>query len=71
MTDTQEQRLIDIEIKILHQEATIEDLNKVIVEQQEKIQNLETTLSGLVKRFRDLTAEGLEVGPHNEKPPHY
>jgi SlyX protein len=66
-----EQRFIDIETKLLHQEMLNEDLHKALLEQQEKIRSLETTLAALVKRFRDGATADRELGPHNEKPPHY
>jgi SlyX protein len=66
-----EKRFIDIETKILHQEIILEDLHKVVVDQQEKLQNLEATLAVLVKRLRNSSSGEHEIGPHNEKPPHY
>lgn len=66
-----EQRFIDIESKILQQEVDLEALHQAVYKQQELIDLLETKISGLLKRFRDATDEGTEMGPSNEKPPHY
>ncbi len=66
-----DKRFIDIETKILQQEVLLEELNQVIYRQQQQIDQLESLLSSLVKRIRDgnLTVE--EIGPADEKPPHY
>jgi SlyX protein len=64
-----EERLIDLEIKITHQEHQIEQLNKTVFEQQQKIDQLDALLKALGKRLQN-TGAG-EVGPANEKPPHY
>lgn len=66
-----EERFIEIETKITHQELLIEQLNKVIYEQQSKIDQLEAILTALVKRTREVIEPGLEIGPANDKPPHY
>jgi len=64
-----EQRLIEIETKLAHQEHLIDELNNVITKQQATIDQLETALKVLVKRSRE--PEAPPVGPANEKPPHY
>ncbi|UOF01892.1 SlyX family protein [Bdellovibrio reynosensis] len=66
-----EERLIDIETKILHQEHLIEELNQVVYSQQKTIDKLETLLTGLTKRLKEaLGGESDDIRP-NEKPPHY
>ncbi|HEY8270033.1 MAG TPA: SlyX family protein [Pseudobdellovibrionaceae bacterium] len=66
-----EERFIEIETKITHQEFLIEQLNKVIYEQQGKINQLETILTALVKRTQEIMNPEPEIGPANDKPPHY
>lgn len=66
-----EQRFIDIETKLAHQEFQIEELNQVIYEHQKTITKLETLLEGLTKRLKEvLASDGDEIRDH-EKPPHY
>lgn len=65
-----EQRFIDLETKMTHQEYLLEKLNKIVCQQQDQIDRLEETLLSLGKRLQEAQA-GLEVGPANEKPPHY
>lgn len=66
-----EQRLIDLEIKISHQEATIEALQTSAYEQQKDINRLEKCLQRLTKQFESLARGDAEIGPANEPPPHY
>lgn len=65
-----EQRFIDLETKIAHQEYLIEELNQAVYEQQKTIDKLEATVSTLIKRYQDMLVGGDEIRP-NEKPPHY
>lgn len=66
-----EQRFIELETKIAHQDFLIEELNQVIYRQQKDMDVMETKLSALIKRFQDQLESAPEVGPGNEKPPHY
>lgn len=65
-----EQRFIDIETKIAHQEFLLEELNQVLYQQQKTIDALETTLKTLTKRLEGL-GDGDSIRGPNEKPPHY
>lgn len=64
-------RLIEIETKVLYQEDTIEQLNQVICKQEEQIQKIQAALVSLTKNFKSLMEMNLEVRPGHEKPPHY
>ncbi len=68
MTD---QRMIDLEIKISHQEMAIEVLQQTSYEQQKTIDRLTDTCEKLARRLAAAGNEGLEIGPADEKPPHY
>lgn len=63
-----EDRLIELEMKITHQEMMIEQMNKALYQQQTQLDQLEATLKALGKRLQG--GEG-DFGPGNEKPPHY
>lgn len=63
-----EDRIINIETKIAHQELLIEELNKVIYDQQKAIDILEKRITSLSQRLQEFTED---VGPANQKPPHY
>lgn len=62
-------RFIDIEIKVAHQENLVESLNQTIYEQGRRIDQLETMVAKLAEHVRALRDAG--QGPVNERPPHY
>ncbi len=64
--ETQE-RLVNIEMKISHQDLIIEELNQVIYQQQQTIDVLSKKLKLLEDQFR----ADPNIGPAGEKPPHY
>jgi SlyX protein len=62
-------RFIDIEIKLAHQENLVESLNQTIYEQSRRIDQLEAMVAKLANHVRSLRDAG--QGPVHEKPPHY
>jgi SlyX protein len=62
-----EDRFIDIEIKLAHQEDLVESLNQRIYEQQKQIDRLEGLVAQLAEHLRTRTVQA----PVNERPPHY
>ena len=65
-----EDRIVDIEIKLPRQEDLVDTLNKTVYEQQKKIDELETFCTALALRVRELT-DAVQQNPLNERPPHY
>lgn len=61
-----EGRLIELEIRISHQDKVIEALDDVVRAFATRVEKLERELETLRK-----TAGGLAVGPPDEPPPHY
>ena len=66
-----EERIIDIEMKIAHQEDLVDELNQTVYRQQKKIEELEMLLGALAKRFRERADTSQDRAAANEKPPHY
>ena len=67
-----EQRLENIETKISFQEDQIEELNKTIYLQQQKIERLEAICEALARQIRSMAEAGNDgKAPANERPPHY
>jgi SlyX protein len=66
-----EERLIDIELKLTHQEDTVDALNKIVYEQQKKIDQLEKLLTALARQVKDNASSTSERTIDNERPPHY
>lgn len=66
-----EQRFVDLETKLAHQEHLLLELNDVITKQQENIMRLEKLCDSIIERVRSL-GEALPGGANvDEKPPHY
>ena len=65
-----EEQLVNIETKIAYQEDLIEELNKTIYQQQQKLDRLEAICETLARHIESLEA-GNEGQPANERPPHY
>ncbi len=66
-----EERLVNIETKITFQEYLIEELNKTVYQQQQKLERLEAICEALVRHIKSLAEAGNESKPANERPPHY
>jgi len=66
-----EDRLIDIEIKLSRQEDLVEELNKLVYRQQQKIDQLDKLCEALLRHIRELSDTATERSAANEKPPHY
>ena len=66
-----EDRLIDIESKLAHQEQLLIELNDVLTEQQGRLMQLEQLSTSLLERVRAIGDATPEDGPLDERPPHY
>jgi SlyX protein len=66
-----EDRLVDIEIKLARSDDMLEELNKVVYEQQKKIDRLEILYAALLRRVPESADDGGERNIAHEKPPHY
>jgi SlyX protein len=64
-----EDRFIDIEIKLADQENLVDTLNRTVYEQGRRIDQLEALVAKLAEHVRTLRDTG--QGPINERPPHY
>jgi SlyX protein len=67
-----DERIIELEIKLAYQEDLLQTLNNIVSEQQQQIQRLEKTCQMLYERMKSLSTEtsgnSLDV---DEVPPHY
>ena len=66
-----EERFIELESRLAHQDQMLHELNDVVTDQQAKLMHLEELCRTLVDRVRSL-GEGMPAGePADERPPHY
>ena len=66
-----EERFIDLESRLAHQDNLINELNDVVTSQQEKIMQLDELCRSLLVRVRSLGEALPDAGPGDERPPHY
>ncbi len=66
-----EKRLENIETKISYQEDQIDELNKTVYQQQQKLDQLEEICRALARHVQALAETGNDGKSANEKPPHY
>ena len=66
-----EERLVNIETKIAFQEDLIEELNKVVYQQQQRLNQLEAVCASLARHVQSLVEAGSDSKAANERPPHY
>ncbi len=64
-------RLVDIESKLAHQDQLLLDLNDVVTSQQAKIMQLERLCESLVDRVRVISEAVPNDASTDERPPHY
>ncbi len=66
-----ENRIVELEIKTAYQEDLLQELNKIVGQQQRQIDRLEATCRLLNERIKSLSAEGGSGENSEEMPPHY
>ena len=66
-----EERLIDLETKLAHQEHLLNELDDALTSQQAQISQLELLCKSLVDRIKALPDGDSGGGTEDERPPHY
>lgn len=66
-----EDRFIDLETRLSHQDQLLHELNDVVTAQQAKIMQLEELCRSLIDRVRAVGEAPPEGDPADEVPPHY
>ncbi len=67
----QEDRLIELESRIAHQDHSIHGLSDEIFRLRKKLDDLETTCNFLVEQLREQAGATSDANPGDEQPPHY
>ncbi|MFW5444591.1 MAG: SlyX family protein [Methylococcaceae bacterium] len=65
-----EERIVELEIKMAYQEDLVQTLNSIVIDQQEQIGRLEKTCKLLNERINN-TSEPGSINQGVEIPPHY
>ena len=66
-----EERFIDLESRLAHQDQLLHELNDVVTNQQAKIMQLEELCRSLIDRVKAVGDGSPDGDPGEERPPHY
>ncbi len=66
-----EERLVDIELKVLALEDTVQSLSTQVFEQYKQIDELRALCRLLIRQQEIQDAAGAALAPSDERPPHY
>ncbi len=66
-----ENRVIEIETKLAHQEQLLSELNEALTDQQAQISGLERLCQSLIERMKSRLESSPADRPTGERPPHY
>ena len=64
-------RLDELEMRVVHQDQTIEDLNAAVTAQWKLIERLEREVARLGERVADAEQASGDAAPVERPPPHY
>jgi SlyX protein len=71
MSETLETRIVEMEIRLAHQDDTLQTLNRLVIDQQQQIESLKHQVENLRLRLMEVM-QAPEVDPSLEPPPpHY
>ncbi|HEY5973304.1 MAG TPA: SlyX family protein [Geobacteraceae bacterium] len=66
-----EERLTDLEIRLMHQERTLMELNDTVYRQEQAIERLERETNQLREQLKLITPSDIRSPDEEEPPPHY
>ena len=66
-----DQRFVDLESRLAHQDQMLHELNEVVTAQQARLMQLEELCRNLIDRVRSIGEGTAEGDPSDERPPHY
>lgn len=66
-----DEKITDLEIRLTHQEAAIEEINLLLLKQHNQIESLVADFALLQKQLRDMSESNIADQSHETPPPHY
>lgn len=66
-----EERFVDLESRLAHQDQLLSELNDAVTSQQAKIMQLDALCQSLIERFRSMADAAPAGDSGDERPPHY
>ncbi len=65
------QRVTDLEIRFMHQERTVQELNDIVCRQESVLEKLERELRQIREQMQQATPSMNRTEEEEEPPPHY
>lgn len=66
-----ESRLMDLEIRLTHQEAALEEMGAALLRQDRTITELRVIVDRLQSQLRDISVSNIASAAEETPPPHY
>jgi SlyX protein len=66
-----EERLVELETRLAYQDQLVEELNKLVFEQDKRVRKLEEICKTLSRQLLDLAEESPAAENGDQPPPHY
>ncbi len=66
-----ESRIIDLETRYAHQDASIEELTQTVLSQQTRIEQITNELEQIKSLLQDLATSNIASPDEESPPPHY
>ena len=66
-----ESRIVDLEMRFMQQDSTIQELNEVVISQQKQIEELSREVDLLKKQIRASSPSLIRDPSEETPPPHY
>ena len=66
-----DRKINDLEIRFMHQERTIQELNDIVCRQELAIERLERDMKQLQEQMKQLVPSLTRTAEEEEAPPHY
>ena len=66
-----EEKITNLEIRLTHQEAAIEEINTVLLKQYQLIESLRAELELLQHQLKDIGSSNIVDSSQEPPPPHY
>ncbi len=66
-----EKRLVEMETRLTYQDQLVEELNRLVFEQDKRMRALEETCKSLSKQLLDLAEDAPAAEIDDQPPPHY
>lgn len=66
-----ESKLTDLEIRLTHHEAALDEINAVLLKQQGIMESLRGDINALHRQLREMTPSNIASPAEEGAPPHY